>query len=1127
MKCPPRLLPVFVLTVAFGAALLLAPPPARGFPVIVNIVESGGDNEATDTVPAKWTGVTFPVTQANEPVNGLAVGANYTVTTFGNYVPCYVDRNHRYTNAAGVAMPPYLIGQEYIMIGNDNRDNATLTLDVTVGTAVRVYLLIDNRMGPATEPTANANNPPTFGAGAMQWVVDDGWLPVLNGINRTANATLPDEVAVDEAADNTINNWFSIYSKTFPAGTFQLKQGDNTGRNMYGVVVQSISPPATPTGLTAVGADTKVTLNWNAAGGAASYWVKRSLTSGGPYDPVANVTSPTYMDTAVVNGTPYYYVVSGTNASGESANSAEATATPNVAPVNVVAVGGTNQVTVSWDPLAGAASYTVKRSSTNGGPYTAVGSGILGTSHVDPTVASGRTYFYVVIAQMSGGGDSGQSTEAAGTTAPGAPTVSVTLFAATVLRVGWTIADPVVTQFHVEQSTDGMNFIPLATVPATQRVTNSGLALNTTYHYRVQAENGSGFSPYSAVASGTTPVSGLNINFANGPTGQPANDPAPTPPGYLQDIGDLFDDRGNGYSYGWNRSIAPDGRWRKSNNAPDLRYDTFNHMIKAVPPAVWEIGIPNGFYSVRVVGGDPGNVDSVFQYELEGALTGTYIPTAVNNGNWADFTLEVGISDGRLTVRSGPNSQTTANNNKICFLDIYPAIPVPPVIGTHPQSQMVEEYHAASFSVTVASGSPTFAYQWYLNDAPISGANAATYTIPHAVNGTHTGNYFVVVTNYGGSVTSTVATLTTFPDVTAPVLISAGSLDGISIGLCFSEAMDDSFGVFSDASSYRVFTTDGEQPVGTVSPRPGNRELRVYLSLPSAGAFWVEASGLTDLAGNPCTANRATNTFGGFTTGDVGSPMFAGSHFTCDNSAIEIVGGGADVWTAADQAHLATRSMTGDFDARVRVTSLAGQDAATKAVLVARETINADSAGFHISINPPPPGRNQIELGVRTNTASLTGPWVANGNNSTNAPIPNCWMRITRVGNVFTGFRSTNGTDWIAMGTNNRPFSATLEVGIGVTAHNNNLLATGTFNGLKISSLVGVDIFNEMYSGGTFTGSFATEAGFTYTAEYKNTVNPGAWTSLGTFTGDGTVKTFTDPGPVSPTSHRVYRVRYQ
>src|SRR6185295_10591226 len=104
-----RLSPIVLFTVFLIAGTL----STCAFPVITNVVEMGGDNEATDTVPAKWTGVTYVGGIANEPVPGLAAGASYTVGLFGKHAPGFVDRNHRYTNfVEGAAiLPPYLINQ--------------------------------------------------------------------------------------------------------------------------------------------------------------------------------------------------------------------------------------------------------------------------------------------------------------------------------------------------------------------------------------------------------------------------------------------------------------------------------------------------------------------------------------------------------------------------------------------------------------------------------------------------------------------------------------------------------------------------------------------------------------------------------------------------------------------------------------------------------------------------------------------------------------------------------------------------------------------------------------------------------------------------------------------------------
>lgn len=87
--------------------------------------------------------------------------------------------------------------------------------------------------------------------------------------------------------------------------------------------------PAAPAGLTAMAGNAQVALSWTASSGATSYTVKRSTTSGGTYTNVATgVTSTSYTNTGLTNGTTYYYVVSATNSAGTSGNSAQVSATP-------------------------------------------------------------------------------------------------------------------------------------------------------------------------------------------------------------------------------------------------------------------------------------------------------------------------------------------------------------------------------------------------------------------------------------------------------------------------------------------------------------------------------------------------------------------------------------------------------------------------------------------------------------------------------------------------------------------------------------------------------------------------------------------------------------------------------
>jgi hypothetical protein len=294
------------------------------------------------------------------------------------------------------------------------------------------------------------------------------------------------------------------------------------------------------------------------------------------------------------------------------------------------------------------------------------------------------------------------------------------------------------------------------------------------------------------------------------------------------------------------------------------------------------------------------------------------------------------------------------------------------------------------------------------------------------------------------------------------------------------------------------------------------------LSDPLTAPFTLTIFSQRDLAGNLADALQTNLTTLGFTTGDIGGPAFAGSHFSCDGDTVEVVGGGADYWGAADQAYLVTRMTSGDFDASIRVNSLVGSNAITKAVLVARESLSADSRGLHVSVNPPPPGRNQTEMGVRLTTGGAT---TAVGSSFVPAGVPNAWMRIRRTGDIFTGYRSTNGVDWIQLGQTTVSFPPDMVVGFGVTAHDTNLLATGILSGFRTSQPVSrAPIVRPTYSAGNgFSAAIQTQNGVTYAIQYKTDLATQGWTTLQPpFVGDGTVKTFNDPAPADPI--RFYRV---
>jgi hypothetical protein len=147
-----------------------------------------------------------------------------------------------------------------------------------------------------------------------------GYLPFTNAIVYSYG--IPQDEAArtgvgspDIQTNLTSFQGLSLTFAPFSASVVQLSPGNQ--------------PPATPASLVGTASNAAVALTWSAANGAANYIIRRSTTSGGSYTDVsAGVMATSYLDTGLVNGTTYYYVVAATNTYGVSSNSVEVSATP-------------------------------------------------------------------------------------------------------------------------------------------------------------------------------------------------------------------------------------------------------------------------------------------------------------------------------------------------------------------------------------------------------------------------------------------------------------------------------------------------------------------------------------------------------------------------------------------------------------------------------------------------------------------------------------------------------------------------------------------------------------------------------------------------------------------------------
>jgi hypothetical protein len=394
-----------------------------------------------------------------------------------------------------------------------------------------------------------------------------------------------------------------------------------------------------------------------------------------------------------------------------------------------------------------------------------------------------------------------------------------------------------------------------------------------------------------------------------------------------------------------------------------------------------------------------------------------------------------------------------------------------------------------------------------------------------------TGDYYVVVSNPAGMHTSDTVHVTVNQDNVPPHVVSAHSAEGTAIGVCYDELLDLNpdplLNTATDPFNYAITADSGPTAPMSISMRPDGRSVQIILQTPISGHFTVTATGVRDATGRDANAGGGTiaGRVAGFTSLDVGVPTQAGSIYTCKEGDYDVVAGGADIWGNADQGHLTLLPRTGDFDVRVQIAGLTLANAISKAGLMGRETMTADSRTLYMSVNPPAPGRDQGEAGMRVATAGATAAWTAN-TNYIPVGIPNAWQRMTRSGDNFKAYRSSDGVNWTLFAETTQVYPATMLVGFGTTAHDNAVgPTTALYRHFQFVPTVPYSLMNMSYTPGTFSFSFSTQSGFEYVIEYKNTLPGGNWTVLQTVTGDGSVKVINDGTATVPT--RFYHVRVQ
>jgi hypothetical protein len=174
---------------------------------------------------------------------------------------------------------------------------------------------------------------------------------------------------------------------------------------------------------------------------------------------------------------------------------------------------------------------------------------------------------------------------------------------------------------------------------------------------------------------------------------------------------------------------------------------------------------------------------------------------------------------------------------------------------------------------------------------------------------------------------------------------------------------------------------------------------------------------------------------------DIGNPGLPGSA-SIANGAYTVTASGADIWNTSDQFHYVYQPLNGDGTIIARVATEEYTDYWAKAGVMIRETLDPDSTYAFMFVA----AGAGVNFQYRTSTGGYAD-W--NGNEAGAAPF---WVELVRSGSTLTGYASPDGVTFTEIGTITISMAPAVYVGLALTAHNDSLLNTSTFDNVSVST---------------------------------------------------------------------------
>jgi hypothetical protein len=442
---------------------------------------------------------------------------------------------------------------------------------------------------------------------------------------------------------------------------------------------------------------------------------------------------------------------------------------------------------------------------------------------------------------------------------------------------------------------------------------------------------------------------------------------------------------------------------------------------------------------------------AVAKLYLDGTLVGTYNgftatpaqvgPTANNwlgRSQYNDPWWNGSIAEFRIYDFALPASEISRN------AALGPEeMPLGPVqFLAQPQPPVVEEGRPFSLLADV-TGAPPFQLQWQRNGTPIAGATGlrldgvATLADKGAVFCLCATNRF---TNASFFALSSNALLTVMADTNPPLLQAAQGLGTNGVEAGFSEPLRPD--TATNLANYLLSGPGGSVPLSAASLSADGRTVSLTAAPLTAGAsYTLTVGGVRDVASSSNLIPPGSQA--GFIASPwplrtIGEPAVGAALQQTNGGVFVLTAAGADIGGSSDECVMTSVLLTGDFDQQARLSAFVAPQAWAKAGLMARESLAANSPFAATLASPGPMGTFFETRSAVGAEAALTGQFPAN--------YPQNWLRLKRVGDLFTGYASYDGIAWTPLGSATLSLSNTLQVGLAVASAESGAAASATFS---------------------------------------------------------------------------------